>query len=260
MDVDGVDDAIDRCPETPFDELVDKNGCAKSEKIDYGELTLKIGTDIFIDKSYDNDNSLNLYLNYKFKSWDISISNSRSTTNSSYSEDNSYSSSDIYILLGEDFVLDKNLIKLSIGTKIAGDISDDKQKRGLKNQEKHNRNSNRDLDNSRDRDYFGSINYDYLLDSKKSIFLYYGYTISGDNKNYSSFALGAGYMFTQNLYSAFSYNYTGSTYIDEDGTKGINWFNSYNFTKNIFGSLSYSYALDKLSYDNTLSISLGFIF
>jgi len=277
LDIDGVDDTIDMCKDTPFDELVDENGCSKTQKPshNYGHLTVKIGTDIFTDKDYENDSSLTLYANYRYKNWDISLSNSRSTTNNnSYSEDNSYSDNDIYISLGDTFVLPKKIIKLSIGTKIAGDIDNNRIKKmsnrgeGYRREYKNNHNSyynTQTIDNNRDNDYFASINYNYLLDEKKNIFLYYGYTLSGDSKttdykDYSSFSIGAGYLLTSNWYGALSYNYTGSIYKDIDASKSIEIFSSYNFTKNIFASIGYSYALEDVSYDNSFSLAMGLTF
>ncbi len=49
MDIDGVDDSVDWCPNSPFDELVDEFGCSKSQKPSksYGHFTVKLGTDFF---------------------------------------------------------------------------------------------------------------------------------------------------------------------------------------------------------------------
>jgi len=271
LDIDGVDDSIDRCPNTPFDELVDENGCSTTEKptTNYGHLTLKVGTDTFTDKTYKDDTSLNLYANYRYNSWDISISNSRATTNSGYSEDNLYSDNDIYLSLGHSFIVPKNSIRLSIGTKIAGDIDNTQttyisQGRG-RGRGRNSVNNTQTIDNSRDNDYFASLNYSYLLNTKQNLFLYYGYTLSGDSESvdyedFSSFSIGTGYMFTPNWYSALSYNYTGSIYPDGDASQSIDWFNSYNFTKNIFATAGYSYALEDFSYDNRFSVALGFTF
>jgi len=272
IDIDGVDDSVDMCQNTPFDELVDEKGCSKTQKptTNYGHLTLKIGTDIFTDENYKDDSSLNLYANYKYNSWDISISNSRSTTNSAYSEDNSYSNSDLYLSIGDTFILEKNIIKLSLGTKIAGDVDNTQTGHAPKgrgqNYNNNNYNNNQTIiDNSRDDDYFASINYNYIFNDKQNIFSYYGYTLSGDSKlidyeDYSSFSIGTGYLLTQNWYSALSYNYTGSIYKNGDASQSIDWFNSYNFTKNIFTTIGYSYALEDFSYDNTFSLALGFTF
>jgi len=299
-DIDGVDDSVDLCPNTPFDELVDRNGCSKSQTPSkskrVGKLTLKVGTNIYRDKDYEDDTSLNLYANYRYKSWDISISNSRSiSTSSSYDEDNSYSDNDVYISVGKSFNIKKGIAKISIGTKITGDVDEDKvetytrqrgagglRKYGIESgsQQSNTQNLNQTsninqtstIDNTstttyeqRDNDYFASINYSYPITNRQNIFLYYGYTLSGDSKsvdyeNYSSFSIGTGYMITRNWYSAISYNYTGSIYKDADPTETINWFNSYNFTRYLFATAGYSYALDDISYQNIYSLALGVTF
>jgi len=292
FDIDGVDDSVDLCPNTPFDELVDENGCSKSQKPkrsrrEYGHLTLKVGTDIYRDSDYEDDESLNLYANYRYRSWDVSVSNSRSisSTTSSYSEENSYSSSDVYISLGKSFNIKKGTVKFSVGTKIAGDVDEDKVKRykgrwqlrkygiesgatpqGGETQTQSNQLSTDSELNSlyeeRDNDYFASINYSYPISNRQNLFLYYGYTISGDSKsvdyqNYSSFSIGTGYMVTNRWYSAISYNYTGSIYKGEDPAQSLSWYNSYSFTKYVFASAGYSYALDDISYKNRYSFAVG---
>ena len=65
-DIDGVEDSLDLCPNTPFDVLVNKNGCPNDgEKTKLGKylgrLTFKIGSDMSIDETYKDANSLNLY-------------------------------------------------------------------------------------------------------------------------------------------------------------------------------------------------------
>jgi len=272
-DIDGVSDAVDLCPNTPFEVLVNSKGCSvyqekgiKKEQRYRGALTLKIGDTLLSDEYYDSENYLNLYANYRYHNWDVSISNSRATTSSSYTEDNSDSDNNIYLSTGYSFSLPQSTLKLSVGTKIvdSDDSSNNTQRVG-----NGRGNNTLVLDDSsldsRDNDYFASINYNYNLTSKQNLFLYYGYTSSGDSKStdyedYSSFSLGTGRSFGKSLYSALSYNYTESIYQNVDAEQGITWFNSYNFNKNIFATASYTYALEDYSYDNTLAFALGFYF
>jgi hypothetical protein len=267
LDIDGVYDNVDRCLNTPFDELVDRDGCSKSQKpsLNYGDFTIKVGSDFFIDSEYEDDNSLTLYADYRYNSWDISISNSRLITNSVYTQDNSYSDNDIYISLGKGLNLNGTLIKFSIGTKIAGDIDGKRLQRyaeDKRNLEKYSENG-QNIDKNRDNDYFSSLNCDYLLNERQTLFLYYGYTLSGDSKkvdyaNYSSFSVGTGYMLTPDWYGAISYDYIGSIYRHGEASENITLFGNYTFTKHIFASIGYSYALDEVSYENIFSLALGF--
>ncbi len=271
-DIDGVEDSVDECPNTPFDALVNEKGCADNQISviipNRGNFIFKIGSDISIDETYDNESSLNLYANYSYKNWDISISNSRSVSSNSYTEDNSYSDNDIYITTGYLFNLSSSQLKLSIGTKI---VDDEESTTSTTNtQQRRGRRINsvpteEQSSSSRDNDYFASLNFSYFLNSKQDIFFYLGYTISGDSdemdyEDYSFFSLGTGYSLYSSWYSSLSYNYTGSIYPDGEAQQGITWFNSYSFTKNFFATASYTYALDDFSYDNTFSLSLGLKF
>jgi len=278
-DIDGVLDAVDLCPNTPFEALVNNTGCStqqesslaqKKEDKYIGALTLKIGDTMLSDEQYDSENYLNLYANYRYRNWDISVSNSRTTTSSSYTEDNSNSDNNIYLSTGYTFTVPKSSMKLSVGTKIVDSDSSDSEvfQRDRGNGRANSQDgmsTNESLVDSRDDDYFASVNYNYNVTDTQNLFLYYGYTSSGDSKStdyedYSSFSIGTGRSFGKSLYSALSYNYTGSIYSNVDAEQGITWFNSYNFNKNIFATASYTYALEDYSYDNTLSFALGFYF
>ncbi|MBU1668927.1 thrombospondin type 3 repeat-containing protein [bacterium] len=267
-DIDGVEDSLDACPNTPFDVLVDAQGCPSSGEISsntankyLGQFTFKVGTDIRTDETYENTNALNLYANYRYRQWDVSVSNSRTTTNNSYTEDNSDSDNDIYLATGYTFMLPQSAIKLSVGTKL---VNDDTQNVTTTTRGRNFVNVNPITQTiaSRDNDYFASLNFNYLLNSKQDMFLYYGYTLSGDStdteyEDYSSFSLGTGYALTNAWYSALSYNYTGSIYPTGEAEQGLSWFNSYSFNKNLFATAAYTYALEDFSYDNTFSLALG---
>jgi hypothetical protein len=278
-DIDGVSDAIDLCPNTPFEALVNSRGCStqqesglaqKKENSYVGALTLKIGDTLLSDEYYDSENYLNLYANYRYHNWDVSVSNSRTTTSSSYTEDNTNSDNNIYLSTGYTFTLPKSSLKLSLGTKIVdSDSSSSEVFQRDRGNGRVNTQESMTVDDTlldtRDDDYFASVNYNYNLSDKQNLFLYYGYTSSGDSKStdyedYSSFSIGTGHSFGKSLYSALSYTYTGSIYSNVDAEQGITWFNSYNFNKNIFATASYTYALEDYSYDNTLAFALGFYF
>lgn len=267
-DIDGVEDSIDSCPNTPFDILVNDKGCPDTgEKTtttadNYGgNFTFKVGTDISTDETYESDNSLNLYANYAYRNWDISASNSRSTTNNStYTEDNSYGNNDIYLATGYMFSLPSSQLKLSVGTKIAD--SEESTTISSRQQGRFNTIVTEESIASRDNDYFASMNFNYLLNPKQDLFFYLGHTLSGDSsdtdyEDYSSFSVGTGYAINKSWYSAVSYNYTGSIYTDGDPEQGLAWFNSYNFSKNLFATAAYNYALEDFSYDHTFSLALG---
>ncbi len=267
-DLDGIEDSVDQCPNTPFDDYVDQLGCSvKKGASTYrtkGVFTLQIGTDISTDESYDTDSTLRLYANYRYEAFDISISNRRSI-NRAYTEDNSYSDNDIYISLGYFFNLSQSRLKFQIGTKIVDDVDTN----NINSQQKGKFGSlyldTQTLYDERENDYFASISTNIFLSSKHDLFLYYGYTVSGDSdlydyEDYSSFSIGTGYMLTPHWYSAISYNYIGSIYPDGDAEKNLSWYNSYTLNQNFYLTAAYSYALEDFSYDNTFSLGVGIRF
>ena len=279
-DIDGISDALDLCPNTPFEALVNSNGCSlqqkssftqKKEEHYWGALTLKVSDTMLSDESYDSENYLNLHANYRYRKWDVSLSNSRATTSRSYTEENSNSDDNIYLSTGYTFTIPKSSIKLSVGTKIVN--SDASNSDSIPRERGYGRGQNQTntsvIDDSsldeRDDDYFASLNYNYNLTDKQNIFLYYGYTLSGDSQktdyeDYSSISIGTGHSFGKSLYGALSYNYTESIYPNVDAEQGITLFGSYNFNNTIFATASYTYALEDYSYDNSLSLGLGFYF
>ncbi len=247
-DIDGVEDRYDRCPDTPFDKLVDAYGCPENDAY-RGSLTLKVGSDVYVDEEYDSVNSLNFFINYKYNEWDVSISNASyalfDTQSNSVSD-----SGDIYVNVGYLFKKEKLSMRATLGYKF----------------------STADIDEVADtymgtgeNDYLSGINISYLIRERQNVFLYYGYSVIGDSEEYdyenrSSYSIGSGYAITDRWYSALSYEGSNSIYSDLDDYRAISWFNSYSFSETFFTTLNYSYALDDLSYDHSFSIKLGVTF
>jgi len=238
QDIDGVSDSYDLCPDTPFDDIVNTQGCAHNQKIS-GKFTFQIGSDISFEKLSDISNNLNLYVNYHYAQWDFSLS----STNNNFTNLNTTNTSenDLYFTVGHLFQYEQLNTKASLGTKFAFMDNDDIQ---------------------RDNDYYASIHLDYYTSTTHNVFLYYNYTVSGQSTNtvYNDFAsasLGTGYMFTPKWYSALSYNYSGSPYPGVKDYKALSWFNSYNFTKDLYITCNYAYTLNNSTAQHILSLNIG---
>lgn len=235
-DIDGVEDFQDHCPNTSFDKLVDEFGCPQDSSY-IGSFTLKVGSDISTDKDYEQINNFNVYLNYNYNRWDLSISNTNyevlDTTTNEFSDTN-----DIYISGGYLFKTSSLYTKISLGTKMSTDETDD---------------------------YFASTNLNYFLNLKQNIFMYYSYSINGDTsytdyQNTNSLSIGSGYAISNNLYTSLAYEFSSSIYSDGENYSALSWFNSYNFSEEYFATFNYAYALNELSYDHTFSVKLGVYF
>ena len=238
-DLDGVSDQVDLCPHTPFDILVDENGCDINRRFN-GKLTLQIGSNLNVDRSSDIQSLLNLYIGYLYKNWEFSLSSSNyNNTNLNTIAD---TENDIFISIAHLFQTSKSTTKLSLGTKFAF------------------------LDNThRDNDYYASFSIEYLLDQKQNIFGYYSYTISADTttidyKNYHLISLGTGYAVTAKWYSSFTFNYTTAYYQGGDPFQTLSWFNAYAIDETFYLSLNYAYGLSESAYDHTFSFNIGAIF
>ena len=236
-DIDGVDDTIDQCLNTPFDLLVDESGCPIGGGSG-GKILLKIGSDFNFDDSDNGSSSFNFFGSYSKNNFDVSLSN----YNYYDTFENSVSGmGDLYLSGGYNYYYKNLNTYISLGIKFAtGD---------------------KDI-GSGENDYLSSINLDYYLDDGWDIFLYYGFTLNGDSdevdyQNSSSFSAGFGCEINNKWYSSLSYDYSQSIYQDSDSYSAISWFNSYEFSDRYFMSLNYSHALDDLSYDNSLSLRFG---
>ena len=241
-DIDGVDDSIDLCPNTAFDQLVDKNGCPQN-KLFPGKLILQIGSDTSFNQIDETISNLNIYANYMIKEWNFSLSNSNYyVTNLA----NDIAENSLYLTTGYTVVKDKIRARFSLGTKF--DLT--------------NRDSN---EQKRDNDYYASVNVEYYFAKKQNLFFYYSYTLSGDGdtvdyQNFQSLSAGYGYAMTDKWYTALSYNYAQNYYPDTDDYKAVSWFNSYRFSETTYAILNYAHTFDDISYSHIVTFSIGFYF
>ena len=240
-DLDGVEDSIDYCPNTSFDELVNEKGCPLNDKIP-GKLILQIGSDISFNQIDDTVSNLNLYVNYMLKNWNISLANtSYYITNLS----NDTTENNLYLTAGYSYIRGKTRTRFSVGSKF--DLT------------------NNDAANRRDNDFYASINFEYFINNQQNIFFYYSYTLSGDSttvdyENFNSLSLGYGYSISDNCYTAFSYNYANSYYPDFDDYRALSWFTSYSFNKSFYGTFNYAHTFDNTSYAHIVTFNLGVYF
>jgi len=271
-DIDGVEDSVDRCANTSFDAIVDEYGCAidKNKKDYFGKFMLQVGTQIYQDEVYGSTSTLNLSANYRYKNWDVTLSNIQATTMGSFVDNNFNDNGDIYLSAGYFFMLEKSSLKLTFGTRFLSDISSETSSTNPSRGRGRGQSSTQTVMTTTDtialdNDYFASLNYSYQMNAKQNIFLFGGYTITSDSstqayENYESFSMGTGYSVTRSLYTSVAYNYVGSIYADGEAEQSLSLFNSYRINKNLFASATYRYGMNDLSYDHTLLVSFGIVF
>lgn len=231
-DIDGVDDAVDLCPDTSFDQLVDVNGCPENQ-VYHGLLTLQIANEINFDEFSTRDNNYNFFSNYQYHPWNLSVSNSQQT--------NIDSAGDIYINVGYNFSTDALQNKILLGTKIA---------------------QANELLGTGENDYATALHLNYTISKKQTLFTHLNYSLNGDSlkidyKNTLGYTLGTSYLLTPDWYSMFSYDYAQSIYTQGVAYQAVSLFSSYKITNDFFASINYTQGVDTLSYKHSLSFGLG---
>jgi len=241
-DLDGVDDSIDLCPNTPFDVLVDAHGCSMEKKALPGKLLIQAGINRNVDSLYEDATLLNFFADYTYGNWDFSLSTANYNTNNLTTVVDA--EDDLFLTLGYTFHKEALTTKVMAGTKFA---------------------FMQESDNDRDNDWYAAINLDCRINEKVNIFGYYSYTISSDSasidyKNFHTVSVGTGYALTSAWYSALSYNYVSSYYDGGEYYQSLSWFNAYMLTDWVYLSFNYAYGLNDESYDHTFSFAIGAFF
>jgi len=254
-DMDGVADAIDKCPNTPLLDLVDINGCTKKVLIPKSQ---KQHFDIIVGANYSGSNyaslnqidtySTSLQLDYYYENFSLQASTSYyKTDGENYSENGM---NDSFIGAAYSIKTDKNLlIRLGIGLILPTYDT------GL---------------NNNNTDYTASVNLSYTL-GKFNIFGGYIYTLINDDdmvvddiaytyQNTNALSLGCGYYFTKKLYLSTSYNTANSIYKSVEDVDTLSLYAYRSINKNWFATLFYAYGLSESASDNALSLKLGYYF
>jgi len=224
-DLDGVEDKVDLCPNTPFDLLVDSSGCPVKKDKD---------TNFYIATGFGYTDG-NGYYNYL---WNFSIGMiykklSLSLSTNYYLYDSVIDKTalgDTYIYASYTFNIKSLYLYPGITLKIPTAT-----------------------DNLGDGefDYAPSFYADYIYKSL-DFFIYYGFVFRGDNQFEDTYttSLGVGYQLRK-LYISGSYDFTG------DNNRYVSIFSIYNITSKYYLLLNYSYGLNQESIDQFISLKLG---
>ena len=256
-DMDGVDDAHDRCPNTPFMDLVDINGCSKESLVTQQHYDVIIGA-TYADADYNTLNKTNtlsstLQVDYYYKNFSLQASTSYfKTKGSGYSDTGFY---DTFMGASYQFKFNDALSVRIGGGAILPTYSS-------------NLNNNK-------TDYTASASLSYMLDDI-NIFGGYSYTMIGDTnvvlvdangtrknieyKNINGFYGGLGYYISKKTYASLSYNNTQSIYVDVKDLQSATFYMYHNLDIHWFTTFSYARGLSKTATKNYAAIRLGYYF
>lgn len=247
-DMDGVDDTIDRCPNSLLTDLVDMNGCTKKSLISPHSYGIIIGGN-YSDSDYLRQGktdtlATSFQVDYYYKQFSLQASTSYFKADGS-----GYSDSGLYdTFVGASYRLNKiNDLSVSLSAGVILPTYDS------------------ELDNN-NMDYTASLNLSYALE-KINIFGGYSLTFINDDdigdvtyQNTNAFSAGLGYYVNNQLYMSASYGMSDSIYSGLEDIQTATVYGYYSIDKDRFVTVSYAHGLSDTASDNYLSIRLGFLF
>jgi len=231
-DVDGVDDSIDLCPNTPFTLTVDEKGCEEG-RVYRGTLTFLTGIISSTDNDTDDTSNLLFALNYRYNEWELSLSTLNDITNTASDTSGTfYISSGYYVQFS-----DRLQLKFSLGTKQW----------------------------SQQDEYYVTGSMDYRINEMQNLFLLYNYSTadgsSAQKYNQShAFSLGSGRALSGYWYSALSYDFSQTDSVESEVYRALSWSNTVAFSSGCFILANYSYGLSQGAFDHTFSLQFGIHF
>ena len=249
LDMDGVEDKIDRCPNTSFNDLVDIRGCAIKS------LTYEEHFDVIVGVNYSDSDyrilsqtdtfSTSVQADYYYKDFSFQAYTSYFTT-----ADHDNPESGLYdSFLG---VYYKEKLSDSLFASVGTGIFLPTYETSL-----HNNNA----------DYILSLNLSYAIEDM-NIFGGYAYTLINDDdvkgvvsyQNTKALSVGLGYYIDSNLYMSVAYNATNSIYRGEEDMRTLSFYANYTIDANWFSMFTYARGLSDSAINNYASIRLGYYF
>ena len=243
-DFDGVSDAVDKCPQTPFLSEVDATGCTVKiltlpSETESKRLQAVLGYGVVTDEDLlgrEEQHSSNLKLSYYQNSWAYSFSGGY------YQHGENEGSLDTTFKVKKRFtILPKLQLGLGLGLKLP---TYDFQ------------------GNNTDYAIYGSLNY-YPLKSL-SLFGHYNHTFIQDEEVSSQLqdseylSGGVGYFFTKQLYANIVYAEGNNKFASQHDIKSISSTLYYKMNKKWFSLLYYSEEIDDEDAHNTFNVKLGY--
>jgi len=252
MDFDGVDDAIDKCPNTPITDLVDENGCSvKSVIVDqYFDIILGVS---YSQLNYRSNKKTDTYtttaqIDYYRGDFSLQFLSSYFRSDGSINSDRGFN--DTYVAAYYKWKLTP-VFTLEAGVGIILPTYDT----GYSNNK---------------TDYTASLNFNYKVE-EWNFFSGYNYTLIGDDdviikneliryQNTDAFNLGVGYDFAPKLNASIAYYQSDSIYYDVETIKNISLYMVYSIGSSWFTTVSYAKGLTDSTSDNYVELRVGYYF
>ena len=256
-DFDGVEDAYDKCPNTPFSELVDINGCGVKSLVSAHHFDFITGMS-YSDSDYQTLNktdtfSTPLQVDYYYKNFSLQVTTSYFTTSGSGLSDTGFYDSFVGVSY-KDNILENLSLQVGAGMFLP---------------------TYQTALNNNKIDYSASLNLSYTF-LKASLFAGYSFTLIGDDdrvivyddslsdiinyQNSNAFSFGAGYYVNDRLYMSLAYNYSDSIYKGIKPIETASMYAYYSLTEECFCTLSYAYGISESASKNYSSLRIGYFY
>jgi len=249
LDMDGVDDRLDKCPNTSFNDLVDIRGCTIKSLKDDLHYDIIVGMS-YADTDYQTLNKADTFATSIQADYYYNDFSFQAATSYYISEGNGYDNSGMYdSFLGVSYKLQTNdSLFASIGAGVIVPTYSDSL-------------------NNNNMDFRASANISYILDDI-NIFGGYSFTIVNDDdipkvvryQNTKALSFGVGQYVNEELYVSASYNFSNSIYADVEDIKSFSLYANYTIDEHWFGMFNYAYGLSDSTSDNYFSLRLGYYF
>lgn len=256
-DMDGVEDAVDRCPNTSFSDLVDIDGCTKKSLISPHHYDIIFGAS-YSASDYQTLNATDtlagtLQVDYYYKNFSLQASTSYFTTDGSgFSDSGLY---DSFVGTSYQFRPTQNFsLRFGVGALLP---------------------TYKTTLNNNNMDYTANVNLSYKI-GKINLFGGYGYTIINDDnvnvvdvngtttsilyQNTNALSLGLGMNMTPKTYMSMAYNTSNSIYTNIEDISTASVYMYHTIDAHWFSTLSYAYGLSNSASDHYASVRLGYFF
>ncbi len=257
FDMDGVEDKVDICPNTPLSDLVDINGCTIKSLQSPHSFDIILGVN-FSQTNYENLEKTDtltqtLQVDYYYKNFSFQASSGYYTSESSTYANSGMNDS----FLGFYYKFKPtNTLNLRVGAGVL-----------LPTYDAPLNNNNTDYTASLSMSYlannisfFGGIAYTLINDDDQIITYDDGSYTDVQYQDTFSYNFGIGIYPTPKLYVSTSYSVVDSIYKGSQTIDTASLYAFYNINSRYFTSLNYSYGLSDLASDNYLSVRFGYYF
>jgi hypothetical protein len=233
-DLDGVEDRVDQCPNTPMTELVNLMGCTVEHLLSLHHFSVKGGFSYALDQESRYTFS-SFEFDYFYQDFSLQLSSSYYDLESNMVSDEGVN--DSYIKFFYTLKPFDNF-SLKLGSALALPTYEESKNRV---------------------DYLTSISGKYSQNNWNCS-MGLGYSISNDvnSSNRLFYHLNFGYTWSDDFYSSIGYYISQSSYEGLNNLESISLYNSYAINKNWFTTLSLTQGLNEATLENSMGVKLGY--